>query len=302
MEPRGTALVTGASRGIGRAVALELAARGFSVVATMRDLAEAPALVAEAGGALTVERLDVTDPSSIQVPDDLRVLVNNAGFQDAYLPVEALPLGQLRALLETNVVGQVAVLQHAIPVLRERGEGVVCTVTSSSILLASPFYGAYRASKAAMSMLCETLYVELAPFGIRVVEIVPGPVDTRGLAHSSYLPAVEVAPYRSMAEWCRRHGRRRASSTRSSTTTHRSSRRATPWATPCSRPGAAAPTRNCWTAPGSVTQAEAWSRSASFHMRNRWCSSPSGPTPSPLPSGNSRNTNCTEGSPGARAM
>jgi len=200
MEPRGTALVTGASRGIGRAVALELAARGFSVVATMRDLAEAPTLLAEARGALTVERLDVTDPSSIQVPDDLRVLVNNAGFQDAYLPVEALPLGQLRALLETNVVGQVAVLQHAIPVLRERGEGVVCTVTSSSILLASPFYGAYRASKAAMSMLCETLYVELAPFGIRVVEIVPGPVDTRGLAHSSYLPAVEVAPYRSMAE------------------------------------------------------------------------------------------------------
>jgi NAD(P)-dependent dehydrogenase (short-subunit alcohol dehydrogenase family) len=200
MEPGGTALVTGASRGIGRAVALELASRGFSVVATMRDPSAGPSLVSEAQGSLRVERLDLTDPSSIRIPDDLRVLVNNAGFQDAYLPVEALPLDQLRALLETNVVGQVAVLHQAIPVLRERGEGVVCTITSSSILLASPFYGAYRASKAAISALCESLYVELAPFGIRVVEIVPGPVDTRGLAHSSYLAAVEVVPYRDMAE------------------------------------------------------------------------------------------------------
>lgn len=200
MDAGGTALVTGASRGIGRAVALELAARGFSVVATMRDVAVGADLVVEAKGDLTVERLDVTDPDSIRIPADLRVLVNNAGFQDAYLPIEALPLDQLRALLETNVVGQVAVLQRAVPVLRRRGEGVVCTVTSSAILLASPFYGAYRASKAAMSALCESLYVELAPFGIRVLEIVPGPVDTRGLAHSSYLPAVEVAPYREMAE------------------------------------------------------------------------------------------------------
>jgi len=200
MEPGGTALVTGASRGIGRAVALELATRGFSVVATMRDPTAGGALEAEAAGSLTIERLDVTDPDSIRIPGDLRVLVNNAGFQDAYFPIETLPLEQLRGLLETNVVGQVAVLHRAIPVLRRRGEGVICTVTSSSVLLASPFYGAYRASKAAMSALCESLYVELAPFGIRVVEIVPGPVDTRGLAHSSYLPAVEVAPYRQVAE------------------------------------------------------------------------------------------------------
>ena len=195
MEPGGTALVTGASRGIGRAVALELAARGFSVVATMRD----PSLL-EAAENLAVRRLDVTDPSSIWVPDDLRVLVNNAGFQDSYYPVETLPLDQLRALFETNVVGQVAVMQAAIPVMRRRGEGVICTVTSSSVLLASPFFTAYRASKAAISAVCESLYVELQPFGVRVVEILPGPVDTRGLAHSSYLPAVEVPGYEERAQ------------------------------------------------------------------------------------------------------
>jgi NAD(P)-dependent dehydrogenase (short-subunit alcohol dehydrogenase family) len=85
-------------------------------------------------------------------------------------------------------------------VLRRRGEGVICTVTSSSVLLASPFFTAYRASKAAISSICESLYVELRPFGIRVVEILPGPVDTRGLAHSSYLPAVEVPGYEERAQ------------------------------------------------------------------------------------------------------
>ncbi|HVM67876.1 MAG TPA: SDR family NAD(P)-dependent oxidoreductase [Acidimicrobiales bacterium] len=194
MQPGGTALVTGASRGIGRAVALELAARGFDVVATMRDPSDATGLEN-----LTVRRLDVTDASPIAVPDDLRVLVNNAGFQDAYYPVEAVPLERLRALLETNVVGQVAVMQAAVPVMRRRREGVICTVTSSSVLFASPFYGAYRASKAAISAICESLYVELRPFGIRVVEVLPGPVDTRGLAHSSYLPAVEVPGYEERA-------------------------------------------------------------------------------------------------------
>ena len=200
MEAHGSALVTGASRGIGRAVALELAARGFSVVATMRDTSAGAALVDGAQGQITVRRLDVTDPGTIDLPDDLRVLVNNAGFQDAYLPVETVPLDRLRALLETNVVGQVAVMQQVIPLMRSRGEGVLCTITSSSVLLASPFFAAYRASKAAMSAVCESLLVELAPFGIRVVEILPGPVDTEGLAHSSYVPAVEVPAYRDQAE------------------------------------------------------------------------------------------------------
>ena len=198
MQPGGTALVTGASRGIGRAIAVELAARGFDVVATMRDPSSAEGFDRHLAN-LTVRRLDVTDLSTIEVPDDLRVLVNNAGFQDAYYPIEALPLERLRALLETNVVGQVAMIQAAVPVMRRRGEGVICTVTSSSVLLASPFFAAYRASKAAISAIVESLYVELAPFGIRVLEILPGPVDTRGLAHSSYLPAVEVPGYEQRA-------------------------------------------------------------------------------------------------------
>jgi NAD(P)-dependent dehydrogenase (short-subunit alcohol dehydrogenase family) len=203
VEVGGSALVTGASRGIGRAVALELARRGFSVVATMRDPTAGDDLVEEAtraGGALRVERLDVTDPGRIAVPDDLRVLVNNAGIQEGYLPVEAVALDVVRSLLETNVIGQIAVLQQVLPVFRCQGEGVVCMITSAGILWPTPFFGAYRASKAAASALCESLVLELAPFGIRVVEVLPGPVDTDGLAGSAFIPAVHLEPYRVQAQ------------------------------------------------------------------------------------------------------
>lgn len=203
MPASGSALVTGANRGIGRAVALELARRGHPVVATVRDPATAGPLLdaaAAEGLPVTVAPLDLEAVTPLDLPDDLRVVVNNAGLQTGYLPVEAVPLDAVRALVETNYVGQLAVLQQVIPVLRRRGEGVVCTVTSAAVLLASPFYAAYRASKAALHALVETLAVELAPFGIRVLEVMPGPVATDGLAGSEYLPAVELPAYRAVAE------------------------------------------------------------------------------------------------------
>lgn len=203
MHAYGTALVTGANRGIGRAVALELGRRGFSVLATVRDPGTAGPLLAdarEAGITLSVQPLDLTAVTPLDLPDDLRVVVNNAGMQAGYLPVEAVPLDVVREMLETNFVGQIALLHQVIPILRARREGVVCTVTSASVLLASPFYGAYRGTKAAMSALCETLMMELAPFGIRVLEVMPGPVATDGLAGSEYIAAVEHEPYRTAAE------------------------------------------------------------------------------------------------------
>ncbi len=203
MHAYGTALVTGANRGIGRAVALELGRRGFSVIATVRDPATAEPLLDEAadrGVSLSVQTLDLAAVTPLDLPADLRVVVNNAGLQTGYLPVEAVPLDVVRAMVETNLIGQIAVLQQVVPILRERGEGVICTITSSSVLVAAPFHGAYRASKAAMSALGETLVTELAPFGIRVLEVMPGPVSTDGLAGSEHLPAVDLAPYRATAE------------------------------------------------------------------------------------------------------
>lgn len=197
MRAEGIAVVTGASRGIGRAVAIELDARGFDVVATMRD----PSAGGDLPNGVRVGRLDVTDPESIDVPDGTRVLVNNAGSEGAYLPVEHADLDQWRAMFETNVFGLVEVTKRAIPKMRAAGGGVVCNVGSSSVLAPVPFYAAYRASKAAVSAIGESMRAELAPFGIRVLEIMPGPIDTDMLAHSDRMPeAHRHAEYREMAE------------------------------------------------------------------------------------------------------
>lgn len=178
MDIHGSALVTGASRGIGRAIALELANRGFDTVATMRDIASGAGMEGETGGRLSIRRLDVTDPSTFDLPKDVRVLVNNAGIDTDYLPVEFANVDDWRRMFETNVFGVVALTAVAVPVLRVNQPSVVCTITSSSIIAAVPFYSAYRASKAAVSAFCDSLRVEVAPFGIRAVEILPGPVDT----------------------------------------------------------------------------------------------------------------------------
>ena len=201
MEIYGSALVTGASRGIGRAVALELARRGFDTVATMRDPAAGAGLADEAAGRLSVRRLDVTDPATFDLPDDLRVLVNNAGVDTEYLPIEHADIGDWRRMFETNVFGTVALTSAAIPTLRANRPSVVCTVTSSSIVAPMPFYSAYRASKAAASAFGDSLRVEVAPFGIRVVEIMPGPVDTDMFRLSTGdMDAARFPEYRAMAD------------------------------------------------------------------------------------------------------
>jgi NAD(P)-dependent dehydrogenase (short-subunit alcohol dehydrogenase family) len=200
MEIEGSALVTGASRGIGRAVAIELADRGFHVVATMRNPGDGADLPDATSGRLTVRHLNVTDPDTYAMPDDLRVLVNNAGVDSAYLPVEHSDLDDWRTVFETNVVGVVGVTMAAIPVLRANAPSVVCTITSSSILASVPFYSTYRASKAAVSAFGDSLRVEVAPAGIRVVEILPGPIDTDMFQLSTGEPeAARFEPYRALA-------------------------------------------------------------------------------------------------------
>jgi NAD(P)-dependent dehydrogenase (short-subunit alcohol dehydrogenase family) len=204
MEPKGTAVVTGASRGIGRAVAIELAARGFDTIASMRD----PAAGADLEG-IRVEKLDVTDPSTISLPDGLRVLVNNAGVESDNEPLEHMPRESWERLFATNVFGLVEVTRRAVPLMREAGGGVICNVTSSSTLAPVPFLGTYRASKAAVTALGESLAAEVAQFGIRVIEIMPGPIETDMLTASDRPPvAAEHAEYRELANrlWEGRQG------------------------------------------------------------------------------------------------
>jgi NAD(P)-dependent dehydrogenase (short-subunit alcohol dehydrogenase family) len=201
MDASGVALITGASRGIGRALALDLAREGFDVVATMRDPSAGATLVDELGdatGSIRVARLDVTDPTTIDIPDDLRVLVNNAGVELDYLPIEHTPLDHWRTVFETNVFGLAEVTRQAIPVLRRNGGGVICNVTSSSVFAPMPFYAVYRASKAAVQAMGDSLRTEVKGFGIRVVEILPGPVQSDMLAGSDR--RYEAADYDGYAE------------------------------------------------------------------------------------------------------
>ena len=204
MRAEGIAVVSGANRGIGRSVALELAARGFDVIAGARDPAAAGGLAEAAnqsGGQLRVTRLDVTQPETFTPPDGLRVLVNNAGIEPEYLPVEHTPLDVWRHVFETNLFGLVDLTRRAIPRLRSSGGGVLCNITTSSLLAPVPLYAAYRASKAAVSALGETLTAELDAFGIRLLEVLPGPIATDMFTRSARLPeGARHTGYREVAE------------------------------------------------------------------------------------------------------
>ncbi len=184
----GSALVTGASRGLGRAIATELVHRGYPTIASMRRTSDGAGL----DPAIAVRALDVT-AAAPDLPDDLHVVVNNAGVETDNLPIEHGDIdAHWRYLFEANVFGLARVCAAAVPVLRRNGGGVICNVTSSSILAPVPFLGMYRASKAAVSAMCESLQAEVSGFGIRVVEVMPGPIITDMLLGGDH-PAEAIA-------------------------------------------------------------------------------------------------------------
>ncbi|NDK90345.1 SDR family NAD(P)-dependent oxidoreductase [Gordonia desulfuricans] len=169
-----TVLITGASRGIGRAISTHLVEQGWTVYAGVRDVADAPP------GTTPVE-LDVTDATQIarlaeRLPASLDAVVNNAGIVVAG-PVESLTPESLRRQLEVNVVAQVAITTAVLPLLRAAG-GRIIYMTSLSGRLSTPMTGAYNASKFALEAIADAQRVELRPWGIPVTCIEPGPIDT----------------------------------------------------------------------------------------------------------------------------
>ena len=179
-------VVTGASSGIGEACALRLDGLGFRVFAGVRRQQDSDALRRKGSERLAPVMFDVTDPLSAQSASDsvaaatggvgLAGLVNNAGTAVA-APLEFLPLGELRKQLEVNVVGQIAVTQAFLPLLRQ-GSGRIVNIGSVSGRIASPLLGAYTASKFAMEGLTDTLRRELSPWGVAVSIVEPGRIAT----------------------------------------------------------------------------------------------------------------------------
>ncbi|HEY1838689.1 MAG TPA: SDR family NAD(P)-dependent oxidoreductase [Mycobacterium sp.] len=172
-------LVTGASRGIGRAIATEFARRGHRVIGTARD-------------PRSLDDLDLDQRLALDVTDDTSVAAAFAAAGDAdivivnpaeifYAAVEAIPLAELRRLFDLNTVGAIRVAQAALPQMRARGNGKLLFMSSVVGRVVAPTGSAYAATKWALEALVESLAIEVAPFGVQVGLLEPGAVSSGAL-------------------------------------------------------------------------------------------------------------------------
>jgi NADP-dependent 3-hydroxy acid dehydrogenase YdfG len=185
-------LITGCSTGIGRATAVELTARGHDVVASARRLTAIEHLDVAARVELDVDD-DASVAAAVAAAGDIDVLVNNAGWA-AGGPIERVPLDRVRAMFDTNVFGVVRLLQGVLPLMRARGAGTIVNVSSMAGKVAVPLNGFYAASKFAVEAVSESLHYEVGHFGIRVVIIEPGFIDTAFGDNAQHF-GEDAAPY-----------------------------------------------------------------------------------------------------------
>jgi NAD(P)-dependent dehydrogenase (short-subunit alcohol dehydrogenase family) len=181
-----TVVVTGAAKGIGAAIVRRLVADGFRVVAGVRRTEDAQALREELGDRVVPTLLDITDQDAVVTTAELvssevgarglAGLVNNAGIAVA-APLEFLSPAELRRQLEVNVVGQHAITQALLALLR-RGRGRIVNLGSIGDRIVAPMTGPYHVSKFALRAWSDTLRLELYPWGIQVVLVEPGAVAT----------------------------------------------------------------------------------------------------------------------------
>ena len=177
-------LITGCSSGIGRATAVEAVRRGHRVFASARNPNDLAQL--EGGARLVPLRLDVTDADSIRAAVEavrtragsIDALVNNAGYGQ-YGAIEEVTPGQWRAQFDVNFFGAIETTQAVLPLMRAKGGGTIVMVSSVAGKLAIPFAAPYCASKHALEAMADALRVEVSAFGIRVILVEPGPIETR---------------------------------------------------------------------------------------------------------------------------
>jgi NAD(P)-dependent dehydrogenase (short-subunit alcohol dehydrogenase family) len=206
----GAFVVTGASTGIGRATALRLARAGGRVFAGVRKEADAESLRAEGLASLEPIFLDVGNGASIEAAakhvadalggEGLAGLVNNAGINMGG-PLEFVDLDGLREVFEVNTVGQIAVTQAFLPLLRA-AQGRIVFVTSIGGKVSGPIIGPYTASKHALEALGDALRVELAPWGLHVAIVEPGAIATEIFGKARQRKSEMIVE---MSEEARRH-------------------------------------------------------------------------------------------------
>ncbi|MGW5577859.1 oxidoreductase [Micromonospora chokoriensis] len=195
-------LITGCTRGLGRALAEAVLADGDQLVATARNPSQLNALSDRYGDQVQPIALDVTDPAAardavrttVDAFGRLDVLVNNAGYADV-AAIEDISEEDFRAQIDANFYGVVNLSRAALPTMREQGRGHIVQVSSVGSRVASIGLGAYQAAKWAVSGFSAVLAREVAPFGIRITSVEPGGLRTDWAGSSmSELPISE--PYR----------------------------------------------------------------------------------------------------------
>jgi len=199
------AFVTGASSGIGKAIASQLIAKGWTVFAAARRMDRMSALGQK--GARLIS-LDLEDDTSITAAvatlrDEagrIDALVNNAGF-GAYGALEDVPLTEARRQVEVNLFGLARLIQLALPIMRQQGTGRIVNISSIGGRIHEPMGAWYHATKFAVEGLSDCLRMELEPFGIDVVVIQPGAIRTEwgGIARESLLSTSGSGAYADLA-------------------------------------------------------------------------------------------------------
>jgi NAD(P)-dependent dehydrogenase (short-subunit alcohol dehydrogenase family) len=171
-------LITGAGSGFGRGAAVELARRGHAVIATTVSQSEADELAA-AHPELTTAKLDITDAGDRRQVEQWRVdvLVNNAGLGQVG-PLRSIPLDRVRRIFETNLFGTLAMSQAVVPQMLERRAGRILILSSIAGVVAGPMTGPYSMTKHALQAMGSAMRAELAPAGIDVALVNPGPFAT----------------------------------------------------------------------------------------------------------------------------
>ena len=205
LDQRGkrVALVTGASSGIGKAVAALLAERGYRVLGTTRD----PSQVDEPVPGVEYVALDLTDEQSILAcatrAGQVDVLVNNAGESQSG-PVEELPREAIERLFQLNVIGQVRLTQLVLPGMRERRAGRIVMVGSMLGSFPLAYRSSYSATKAAIRAFGTAIRAELSPYGVWVTTVEPGSINT-GISQRRTQYIGEDSPYQHGYQTMLRH-------------------------------------------------------------------------------------------------
>jgi NAD(P)-dependent dehydrogenase (short-subunit alcohol dehydrogenase family) len=198
-----TWFITGASSGFGKELAKAVLDKGDSVAATFRKPEQANAFTEENPGNGLGVVMDVTNEVQIksgvhQVLDKfgrLDVLVNNAGY-GTIGAIEEFGMDEIRAQMETNFFGAVAVTKEVLPLMRQQGGGHIVQISSQAGFRAAAGFGVYNASKFALEGFSEALAQEAAPFGIKLTIVQPGPFRTEFLAGSIKTPQQKIDAYK----------------------------------------------------------------------------------------------------------